>query len=51
MRKNRLRKNKKQAMTRRMRSCKKPMSSEQKEARKKLSEIQRAKTKARLAKK
>ena len=50
MRKNRLRKNKQQAMTKRMNAGKKPMSAERKAERKKIKEAQRADAKKRLAK-
>ena len=46
----RLRKHKQYAMNRRLASGKKPMSAETKEARKRNSEIDRARTKAALAK-
>ena len=47
----RLRRNKKQGMTRRMKTGKKPLSMEQKEAAKKLREESKERTKADLAKK
>jgi hypothetical protein len=46
----RLKKHKQSAMNRRLASGKKPMSAENKEAQKKKSEIDRARTKATLAK-
>ncbi len=50
MAKKRLRKNKQQAMHRRLRTGKKPMSIEQKEAQKKIQKEDRARTKAVLEK-
>ena len=50
MAKKRLRRHKHQAMRRRLASGKKPMSTQEKEARKKKSEVQRGENKARLAK-